>query len=47
MKTRKGGKYENTHESVWVGYVPLAQKARIRGLFMPLKTKEQDIFDWS
>jgi hypothetical protein len=28
-------------------YVPLAQKSKIRGLFMPLRTKEQNIFDWS
>jgi hypothetical protein len=39
IKTQKGGKYENTHESVWARYVPLAQKRRIRGHFMPKRQR--------
>jgi hypothetical protein len=39
MKTEKGAKYDNTHESVWTKYVPLAQKSKIRGLFTPLRRK--------
>jgi hypothetical protein len=30
---------ENTHESVWARYVPLAQKRRIRGHFMPKRQR--------
>ena len=43
----QGGKYENPHESVWARYVPLAQKRRIRGHFMPKRQRIENIFDWS
>lgn len=33
LRTKKGGKHENQHESVWEKYVPLAQKpCQNRGL---------------
>ena len=35
-----------THTRVLARFVPLTQKTEIRGHFMPLKTKEQDVFNW-
>ena len=45
IKTKKGGKYENQHESVWARYVPLAQKMQNRRHFMPQRQRTQNLWN--
>jgi type II secretory pathway component PulL len=47
IKIKKGGQYENQHESAWTRYFPLAQKMQNSRHFMPKRQRIKNIFDWS
>ncbi len=44
IKTKKGGRYENQHESVWSRYVLLAQKMQNIRHFYAQKIKDKKYF---
>jgi len=47
LKTKKGGKHENQHESVWVRYVQVAQKQVNKVAFVPNGQRIITIQGWS